>query len=259
MSERLSKFLSRAGVASRRKSEDIIASGRVTVNDTVATAPSYQVISGRDVVAIEGVSVNPVQRLVYIALYKPVGYISDLADPRGRRIARELIPVEAPLFPVGRLDYSSEGLLLFTNDGAFANHIMHPRYETEKEYVVKVRGRLTENELRQMVIGVRIGSEQLRVRSVTPIPENSSVNGWYKMVLAEGKNRMIRRISDALRHPVLKLRRVRIDGITLAGLRPGQYRHIDRQIIRPFLVTGQTKGPDTEKVLDHAGSRDKFH
>lgn len=233
MVERLSKFLSRSGIASRRKSGDIITSGRVAINGVVVTSPSQLVYPQRDTVMLDGHPITPSKHPLYIALYKPVGYISDLSDPRGRRIARDLISIDASLFPVGRLDYNSEGLLLFTNDGAFANLVMHPRYETEKEYLVKLRGKLTHQDIALATKGVTISGDLYRVARIAPLRETAT-NSWYTVIVAEGKNRMIRKLMDAIRHPVLKLKRVRIDGILLGGLRPGQYRHIEKKALKPI-------------------------
>jgi 23S rRNA pseudouridine2605 synthase len=240
MPERLSKFIARTGIASRRKAEQIIASGRVRVNGTPVTNPSHQVISGHDAVTFDGADINPPRRLVYIALHKPVGYLSDLADPRGRRLARELIDLDIPLFPVGRLDYNSDGLMLFTNDGAFANLVMHPRYETEKEYLVKLSGKLTPEDQRQIVTGLRIQGDIYRIKSVSLFRE-AHTNAWYKVIATTGKNRMVRKIAEALRHPVLKLTRVRIGTVTLAGLQPGEYKHFDP---RWFLLNSRESNPE---------------
>jgi 23S rRNA pseudouridine2605 synthase len=232
MPERLSKFLSRTGTASRRKSEQLIVAGRIMVNGLLITEPSYQVIAGQDTVSFDGSVVSIPRHLVYVALYKPAGYLSDLADPRGRKLARTLIDIDTPLFPVGRLDYNSEGLILFTNDGAFANCTMHPRYQTEKEYLVKVSRRLSQEERDRMISGIRIEGDMLKVKSVVAY-KYTHRNSWYRIVLTEGKNRMIRKMAESLRHPVLKLRRLRIGGITLTGLQPGQFRHFDpRDVFR---------------------------
>jgi 23S rRNA pseudouridine2605 synthase len=226
MSERLSKFLARAGVSSRRKSTAIISSGRVRVNGTVIDSPSHLVNPGSDVVSLDGADVKLPSRYTYVALYKPVGYLSDLSDPLGRKVARSLIALKIPLFPVGRLDYNSEGLMLFTNDGEFANLIMHPRYETEKEYIVKLSGKLTMEDRKHMLTGLHIDGDLYKVLSVTTFKEMST-NAWYRIILTEGKNRMIRKLAEALEHPVLRLKRIRIDGITVTGLQPGQYRHFE--------------------------------
>jgi 23S rRNA pseudouridine2605 synthase len=240
MPERLSKFIARTGIASRRKAEQIIASGRVRVNGAPVTNPAQQIISGHDAVTFDGAEVNSPRCLVYIALYKPIGCLSDLSDPRGRKLARELIDLDTSLFPVGRLDYNSDGLMLFTNDGAFANLVMHPRYEIEKEYLVKLSGKLTPEDRRRMVAGLRIQGEVYRIRSVTLFKE-AHTNAWYKIIATEGKNRMVRKIAEAIRHPVLKLTRVRIDSVTLADLQPGQYKHFDP---RCFSRTNRENNPE---------------
>ena len=224
--ERLSKFLARSGVASRRKAEEIIKSGRVRVNGIAALDPYHRVNPAEDEVSLDGRRVSEASRPYYVALYKPVGYLSDLSDPKGRPLARQLIDIEASLFPVGRLDYNSEGLMIFTNDGEFANILMHPRYGVEKEYLVKLSGKLTKEEQKRMVTGVRVEGHLLRLKSITPIQETLK-NTWYRVTLVEGRNRMIRRMAEAISHQVLKLKRVRINGITLGSLRPGEYRILD--------------------------------
>ncbi len=226
MEERLSKFIAHSGLASRRKAEEIIKAGRIRVNGVVVVDPYRRIVPGADTISLDNGNIaGTTKKQYYVALYKPVGYLSDLADPRGRRLARELIDLEAPLFPVGRLDYNSEGLMIFTNDGDFANSIMHPRYEIEKEYVVKLSGRLTYQEMHRMTTGLPVQGQTYRVKSITPIQETAK-NAWYRVTIIEGKNRMIRKMAEAIHHPVLKLKRVRIDGITLGTLRPGEYRFI---------------------------------
>ena len=226
--ERLSKFIAGAGLASRRKAEQIIRAGRVAVNGIVVTDPHHRILPGSDSVSLDNERISAraaSTKRYYVALYKPTGYLSDLADPKGRRLARQLIDLEAHLFPVGRLDYNSEGLMLFTNDGDFANSIMHPRFEVEKEYLVKLSGSLTQEDLRRMTTGIPLEGHTYRVRSIVPLHETEK-NAWYRVTIVEGRNRMIRKMADAVHHPVLKLKRVRIDGITLGPMRPGEYRLI---------------------------------
>jgi 23S rRNA pseudouridine2605 synthase len=231
--ERLAKFVAHSGAASRRKSEEIVRSGRVKVNGLLVTDPAHPVDPARDEVTLDGRSIRRAARQYYVALHKPAGYLSDLADSQGltRRLARQLIKVEATLFPVGRLDYHSEGLMIFTNDGAFANRFIHPRYGVEREYHVKLTGRLNREEMGRMTAGVAVEGDLLRVRSIVPLRQTEK-NAWYRVIVAEGKNRMIRRMAEALFHPVLRLRRVRIDGITLGGLKPGQYAFIEPRLIK---------------------------
>jgi 23S rRNA pseudouridine2605 synthase len=236
--ERLSKFLSRSGIASRRKSDEIISSGRVKVNDVVVRDPFCRVTPSTDVITLDGERISLQLSYIYIALNKPTGYLSDLSDPRGRKVARDLIDVDVRLYPVGRLDYDSEGLMIFTNDGEFANSVMHPRYGVEKEYLVKLAGRLSASEQRQMVLGVTVAGETLKVTSVTELKQNVA-STWYRTTLAEGKNRMIRRLAEALNHRVVRLKRIRIDGVTLGDLRPGVYRHIRTEEIRKLIGVSQ--------------------
>jgi 23S rRNA pseudouridine2605 synthase len=221
--ERLSKFLSNNGVASRRKVDEFIKAGKVRVNGKQVLDPFFRIDSSHDWVTVDGKRVIPDSSHLYIALNKPVGYLSDLSDPRRRQTARTLIHIDGRLYPVGRLDYNSEGLMVFTNDGMLANMLMHPRYGIAKEYLVKLSGHLDEAELARMVAGIRISGDFYRVTSVTEVKSNPT-SAWYRIVLSEGKNRMIRRIADALNHPVVRLKRIRIDGIKLGNLKPGHYR-----------------------------------
>ena len=201
------------------------------MNGLTVTDPYHRILPGVDRITLDGEHITEATRQYYVALYKPAGYLSDLSDPRGRPLARRLIDIEASLFPVGRLDYNSEGLMIFTNDGEFANTLMHPRYEVEKEYLVKLSGRLTKEEQKRMVSGMRVEGQLLRLKSITPVEETLK-NTWYRATLTEGKNRMIRKMAEAISHPVLKLKRVRIDGIMLGRLKPGDYRLIDPHQLR---------------------------
>jgi 23S rRNA pseudouridine2605 synthase len=256
--ERLSKFLAHSGIASRRKCEKIVTSGRVKVNGLTITDPAHPVDRTRDMVAIDNTAVRPPAASCYVALYKPPGYLSDLADAQGkdRALARQLIRLQAPLFPVGRLDYTSEGLMIFTNDGAFANLVTHPRYEVEKEYHLKLSGALTEEELKAAVMGLSLDKGQVyRFKTIAPLNYRGSApppsarppepphsthfnkaerNTWYRVIVTEGRYHHLRKVADALSHKVMRLRRVRIDGITLGDLRPGEWRHIEPEKIRRF-------------------------
>jgi len=227
---RLSKFISICGIATRRKSEDIIRSGRIKVNNITVLEPSLDIDSNKDIILLDDVRIKENKKLIYIALNKPVKFISDLKDDKGRNIARELIDIEGKLFPVGRLDYNSEGLILFTNDGEFANIIMHPRYEIEKEYYVKVKGRLEKDDFMRLKKGIIIDGVLYKVERIEFL-KRSLKNNWYNIVIKEGKNRMIRNMCLAIHHPVLKLVRVRIGNIRLGRLEAGQYRFLtDREV-----------------------------
>lgn len=254
--EKLERFLSRHGVASRRKTTAIVASGRVRVNGHVELDPLHMIDSEADAVSVDNRLVAPALHHYYLALNKPAGYISDLADPRGRPLARSLIRLAAPVFPVGRLDFNSEGLLLFTNDGDFANRIMHPRYGVEKEYHAKLAGRLDPEEEARLRSGVRIDRVLYKVKDISVLRQ-ADKNTWYKIIITEGRNRFIRRIADAIHHPVVRLRRVRIDGIRLGSLKPGEYTNIPPAAVKSALAERPAVAP-----APHPGGADRrghFH
>jgi 23S rRNA pseudouridine2605 synthase len=222
-SERLSKFLSNRGVASRRKCDEIIKQGHVKVNDIIVLEPFYRVLPNKDKVTVDNCSLNTRNNLIYIALYKPVQYLSDLVSETNRKVTRTLIPIKTYLFPIGRLDYNSEGLMLFTNDGDFANRVMHPRYGVEKEYLAKFKGVISDDLLYEIRKGLLIEDSVYRVDSIKFINSSFS-NSWYNIVLKEGKNRMIRKIGCKINHPALKIKRIRIGPVKLGDLKPGEFR-----------------------------------
>jgi len=236
--ERLAKFLSRSGIASRRQCEEIILSGRVMVNQVVVLKPGYRVIAGKDIISLDRRVLNQDQnqprKLIYVALYKPVRFLSDLLSSSERPVARSLIAIDSYLFPVGRLDYHSEGLMLFTNEGTIANLIMHPRYGMEKEYLVKFKGSLPDEVLRVMVEGIVINGLHYRVSRIHFL-RHSLANSWYSVVLTEGRNRMIRKMGEKIGHPVLKLKRIRIGPIKLGNLAPSEYRFLSASEIKSLL------------------------
>lgn len=227
--ESLVKFLARAGSFPRRQAEALIREGRIRVNGAPALSPSLQVGPG-DRVFLDGRPLSAETIKVYIALNKPDGYISDLKDVRGRKLARDLIKHDLRLFPVGRLDYHSEGLMIFTNDGELANHVMHPRYNVTKEYLVKFKGMLPGEAVTRMKKGMFIEGELYQADTVRLV-KKAPANVWYSIVVNEGKNRMIRKMGAALGHPVLKLMRVRIGKLRLGDLNPGEYRHVEKNEI----------------------------
>jgi 23S rRNA pseudouridine2605 synthase len=240
--ERLSRYLSRCGIASRRKAEDLIRLGVVRVNAVTILEPQFKVDSEADCVTVNGLSVKPVEINRYIALYKPVGYISDLKDPRNRPLARDLIDLKGSLYPVGRLDYSSEGLMVFTDDGDFANRLMHPRYGVEKEYQVKLKGALEETDREDLKMGFSIDGVLHKVKEIT-LMRSTFRNNWYRIVVSEGRNRMLRKLGAKIDHRVLKLKRVRMGSINLGSLKPGEFRHLTEREVRG-IIEGRTVKPE---------------
>jgi 23S rRNA pseudouridine2605 synthase len=231
---RLSKFLAQCGVASRRKADGLIRSGTVSVNNIIVLDPYVQVDPHNDVVTVNNITVLLPRTFVYLALHKPSGYMSDLKDVRGRRLAVSLIDTDARLFPVGRLDLQSEGLMLFTSDGAFANRVMHPRYSVEKEYLVKLKGKLGAAEFAAARDGVTVDAERYRVDTIE-LTKAEAANSWYRVTVHEGRKHLIRKLCEGLGHPVLRLIRVRIGLVRLGALKRGSYRRLTRSEVEYFL------------------------
>lgn len=237
---KLSKFVSNAGALSRRKSDEAILSGRVTINNQVVDKPYLIIETEKDKVLLDGKTISFKKTKYYYALNKPKGYLSDLAVNDERKIARQLIKVNGYLFPVGRLDYHSEGLIIFTNDGHFANLITHPSYEVEREYLVKFKGYLDNNDIDLITKGLMIDNEIYSVLKITHI-KNSKSNSWFSIILKEGKNREIRKIGDAINHTILKIKRIRIHTIYLGDLKEGEYRSLHLNEINSILSRRASK------------------
>lgn len=232
--ERLQKFLARAGVASRRHAEELIQAGRVQVNGQPVTQLGTKVQPERDVVQVDGRPVQAPAARVYLLLHKPAGVVTTASDPQGRQTVLDLLPPSLRaqrLFPVGRLDLDSEGLLLLTNDGAFALHLMHPRFEQEKEYHALVRGRPTSAALENLRRGMLLPGEArptapAQVRFLRAAPDGAS---WLSVTLHEGRRRQVRRMLAAVGHPVLRLVRVRVGALGLGDLPAGQWRALSAE------------------------------
>lgn len=230
-SVRLHKILSEAGVVSRRGGEDLILAGKVSVNGRIVSELGFKADPALDWIRVDGRLLTRPAPKVYYLLYKPRGVITSLNDPEGRPTIKDLIPrIKTKVFPVGRLDYDAEGLLLLTNDGGLAMQLAHPRYGVPRTYLVKVKGTLNTNEIKRLEKGVMLDdgmSPQLKVIPFKRLQKNS----WVKVTLHEGRNRVIKRTFDAIRHPVLQLKRIRFASLTLEGLRPGQYRPLSPEEI----------------------------
>ncbi len=227
---RLQKFLSQVGVGSRRKSERMIQQGVVSVNGHVVTELGTKIDPQKDKVSIQGKRIGkPPQEFITILLYKPKGCLSALSDPQGRPTIKRLISnIHFRLFPVGRLDFNTEGLLLLTNDGELAHILTHPSRQVEKHYLVKVRGILNRSQIQRLSRGVKL-KDGLTAPADVHLLTTTRTNCWLEIALREGKNRQIRRMCEAVGHPVLKLRRVGLAFLDLQGLAPGQYRPLTSQ------------------------------
>lgn len=225
--ERLQKIIAAAGVASRRKAEELIISGRVQVNGTVITELGSKADPESDHIRVNGKLLRGEQRHVYLLLNKPKGYVTTVKDPENRPTVMDLVRgVKGRVYPVGRLDYASEGLLLLTNDGELANQLMKAASHVPKTYVVKVAGMPTEEAIAKLRAGVSIAiDDRKRVRTAPAAIRivKEAANPWYEITLIEGRNRQIRRMFEAVGHHVEKIKRVRYGPLTL-DVPPGKYR-----------------------------------
>lgn len=222
--ERLQKVLAAAGVASRRAAEQLILDGRVTVDGETVTELGTKVDPETARIAVDGKPI-PSQRMRYIMLNKPGGYITTLSDERGRRTVADLVDVPERVVPVGRLDRPTMGLLLFTNDGEVAHRIMHPRYKIEKEYEVLVDGFPPPAVLQRLRAGINIDGQKVIPEEVRPLRQTTE-GLLLKVVIHEGRNRIVRRMFEAVNYPVLRLVRTRVGPIQLGNLPRGAWRDL---------------------------------
>lgn len=237
MEERLQKIIARAGLASRRQAEELIRTGQVTVNGKVVTELGSKADPERDHIKVKGKLINPrLESLekVYILLYKPVGYLVSLSDPQKRPLVTELLPrLKAKVYPVGRLDFQSEGLILLTNDGDFANLITSAKHEIPKTYHVKVKGIPGEKQLELLRRGVVIEGRRTAPAKIKELRHTES-NAWYEVIIIEGRHHQVRNMFEKIGHSVVKLKRVAIGFLTTQGLKPGQHRHLSPAEVKRF-------------------------
>ena len=223
---RLQKFLSQAGVASRRAAETLMQQGRVSVNGAPATELGVKVDPERDVVEVDGRRIEPATP-VWIALHKPRGYVTTRSDPEGRSTVYALLPAEHhALFHVGRLDLDSEGLLLLTNEGDTAERLQHPRYEVERVYEVEIDGALSDATQRLLLQGVELEDGLARALALDRLSDARGGRERWSVTLREGRNREVRRLFDAVGHRVQRLKRVRFGPLELGRLKAGEWRRL---------------------------------
>ena len=225
MQERLQKFLARGGVASRRRAEELIAEGRVTVNSACVRELGARVDPARDLVAVDGRLVSPPAAERYYLLYKPPGCVTTLSDPQGRRTAADYLRVGERVFPVGRLDYDAEGAVLFTTDGALAHRLSHPRFGHARTYLVKVKGEPRREQLERLRAGVNLEDGPARALEAA-LHESAEKNTWIRLAVGEGRFHLVKRLCEAVGLKVQRLFRPEFGGVSVAGLRPGAFREL---------------------------------
>lgn len=227
MEVRLQKLIAGSGLASRRKAEGMIVAGRVTVNGKVVTELGTKVDSARDHVKVDGKHISAAQPYVYLILNKPKNVMSTLDDPGGRPTVKDFLRgVSVRVFPVGRLDFDSEGLMLLTNHGDLAQALLHPRYHVPKTYLIKVKSVLTDDEIKQLEHGVRLAdgmTSPATVKKVRKVEQNS----WLEITIHEGRTHQVKRMLEAVGHPVLKLMRIKMGPLVLGDLEPGEFRFLE--------------------------------
>jgi len=262
---RLQKFIADCGVTSRRKAEVLMTEGRVIVNEKVVTELGTKVIPGKDIVQVDGAVIDrDANDKLYILMNKPRGVISSVSDPEGRKTVIDLCRgIHTRIYPVGRLDYLSEGLIIITNDGDFANSILHPRYEVTKVYEVKVFGQVNETTLNKIRDGVKSDGDVLKPLSVRIIKQLPTKT-WLEFRLVEGKNREIRRICEECHLTIDKLRRVAIGNLSIDGLQPGCFQIVNKsEIFRRIGLDKSGKKVESNEYVSQKKSiskrrRDKF-
>ncbi|BCJ85785.1 pseudouridine synthase [Effusibacillus dendaii] len=235
--ERLQKVLAQSGVASRRKCEELIVAGKVTVNGQVVTELGTKVDSTRDTIAVEGKPIGK-QQSVYILFNKPTGVVTTVSDPEGRKTVIDLVQVKERIFPVGRLDMNTSGLLLLTNDGQLANGLIHPCHEVDKTYRVVVHGSITDDSLKRLENGVLL-EDGMTAPAKVKLLARSSKQSAFEITIHEGRNRQVRRMCEAVGHPVLKLKRVKFAFLTIGKVKTGEWRRLTaEEVDRLYRIAG---------------------
>jgi 23S rRNA pseudouridine2605 synthase len=255
-SERLQKILAHAGVASRRAAEKIIADGRVRVNGRVVTELGSKADVRSDKIEVDGRRVIE-EKPAYYLVHKPREVVTTLSDPEGRQSLGDLLKtVPERVYPVGRLDYHTSGVLLLTNDGAMADALLHPKRKVPKVYVAKLKGHLDVPELDRLRNGVELDDGYTTKAAEVFVVREEPKNTWVQITLTEGKNRQIHRMADAIGHPVQRLTRQSFAGLTLEGLRPGELRPLQKKELdklkKHYLNPARKAKRETQQALDEA-------
>ncbi|MEE8315727.1 MAG: pseudouridine synthase [Syntrophobacteria bacterium] len=230
--ERLQKILSKAGITSRRKAEGLILQGRVSVNGKIVRELGTKAVLGRDEIRVDGETLKPESEGVVLVLFKPRRCVTTLHDPQGRPTVADFInKFPMRLYPVGRLDYDAEGLLLLTNDGELAHRLQHPRYKVPKTYLVKVRGHPPAEALAILQQGVNL-EDGITAPAELIVIEDDQKATWLSLTLREGRKHQVKRMCAAVGHPVLRLKRTKVGPIELDDLRPGEIRRLKSRAVR---------------------------
>lgn len=225
MEQRLQKIIAEMGISSRRGAEEIIIEGRVTVNGQVAVL-GMKADPAKDHIKVDGKLIVQPEKKVYLVFHKPRGVLTSLSDPQGRPVVKDFLRgIRQRVFPVGRLDYDSEGMLILTNDGEFAHAILHPSKKIPKTYMVKIKGVLSDEGMERIRTGIKIEGTMTAPAKVKRVRKTEQ-NSWIEVTIFEGRKRQIRKMLERVGNPVIRLMRIRINGLEMGDLMPGQLRHI---------------------------------
>ncbi len=237
MEERLQKFIAKSGITSRRKAEELILEGKVLVNGKRVTELGTKINPMRDRVKLDGTLLEA-EKPVYVLLHKPKGVITSASDPQGRPTVMDYVKeVSGRVYPVGRLDYGTEGLLLLTNDGDFANALMHPSHGVPKVYEVKAKGRIVDVLLEQLATGIELDGKMTAPASVVDYGFDGKTGlTTLEITIHEGRNRQVRRMMEAIGAPVHNLKRIRYGGLSLQGVKRGAYRFLSKGEVEDLLL-----------------------
>ncbi|KMK76497.1 pseudouridine synthase [Alkalihalobacillus pseudalcaliphilus] len=239
--ERLQKVIAQAGITSRRKAEELIIEGKVTVNGKKVTELGVKVTPNKDKIEVNGIPIDR-EEPTYHLLYKPTSVISSVTDDKGRKVVTDFIETEARLFPVGRLDYDTSGLILLTNDGELANQLMHPKFHIDKVYVAKVKGIPKREELKRLADGIRLEDGKTAPAKVKLISmDKKKQTSIIQLTIHEGRNRQVRRMFEAINYPIMKLKREQYSFLTLQGLNPGESRPLKPIEVKKLKEVAVTK------------------
>jgi 23S rRNA pseudouridine2605 synthase len=263
MEVRLQKLIAGTGLSSRRKAETLIVSGRVSVNGKIVTALGMKVDPTRDHVKVDGKHLTSAQPFVYLMLNKPKHVMSTLDDPSGRTTVKDFLRgVSVRVFPVGRLDFDSEGLMLLTNNGELAQALLHPRYHVPKTYLIKVKGVLGDGEIRKLEQGVKLEDGMTGPASVKKV-KKAEQNSWLELTIREGRKHQVKRMLEVVGHPVIKLKRIRMGPLSLGGLAPGEFRFLSdreanalRELVeerKDAVERGEEQPPKPKRPVRQAG------
>lgn len=231
MEERLQKFMARCGVASRRKCEEVITAGRVKVNDIVVTELGHKIDPDSDTVYVDNKIINIEENKVYIALNKPEGIVSTVKDEKDRKTILDLVKTKERIYPIGRLDYDTSGLIILTNDGDIYNRVIHPRQAINKVYIALLEGCATEEEISKFCNGIDIDG-YITAEANFEMNKRIGFNSKVTITIHEGKNRQIRKMCEAIGHPVIALKRVSVGEVTLGNMEKGQWRNLTQDEIK---------------------------